>query len=131
MTEKQKRLAIIGGTVLIALLLLLFFRRGMGAAGAAAGGDFTLPAVTGPNLGPMYFDGGSRTYIIPGLDLSGPNLNMIGACCSDCMQAAPVFTNPVRASVTNVYNQGNAGPNIYNYYAPKPTTSLVGSFASR
>lgn len=113
MTERDKRISIIVGTVILAVLLLLFFKRGAGA-GAAAGSDYTLPAVTGPNLGPVY-SGGSRTIVIPGLNLGGPNLNMIGACCSDCMQSQPTFNNPTYAGPSMTINEGNSGPTVYNY----------------
>lgn len=115
MTEHQKRLAIIFVTVVIGILLLLHSKRG--SAGAAVGSDYTLPTVSGPSLGPMYSGGGQgAVYVIPGLNLQGPNLNMIGACCSDCMQSDP-YATPTYAGPSYTFNQGNAGASIYNYSA--------------
>lgn len=111
MTENHKRFAIIAITVILAILILLYSRKG--AAGAAAGSDYSLPAVTGVNLGPAYSGGGPTTYVIPGLNLSGPNLNMIGACCSDCMSGPQV--QAVRTPEI-VFNQASPGPTVFNYF---------------
>lgn len=117
MTEANKRIAIIGGTAFIAVLLLLMFRRGGAVGNAAASGEgFALPTVTGPNIGPITYGGDSVAYVIPGLDLGGPDLSMIGACCSDCMQSNsgdPFGQAGPRYSY--VFNAGNQGPNVYNY----------------
>jgi hypothetical protein len=112
MTERQKQVAIIGGTLIAALILMLYYRRTAVGAGATAGSDM-LPAVSGPNLGPVV-GGSSGPIIIPGLDLRGPNLNMIGACCSDCMQTSQGFTNPQYYGPAITINQGASGPTVYN-----------------
>jgi hypothetical protein len=135
MTEKQKRIAIIAGTAIAAILLLLFLKKGRGTAGLVEGDSpFDLPAVYGPNLGPIYNGGEPFSINIPGLDLSGPDLSMIGACCSDCMQAPTTF-DPQFASAGNTYvfNAPDQGPSIYNYYAPaaaKQTSGVPIQFVS-
>lgn len=115
MTERHKQIAIVSGTILVALFLLLFFRKGAGAGGTVGASDWTLPTVTGPSLGPIYFGDGDRPVInIPGLNLGGPDLSMIGACCSDCGQSQ-VTTFNQRPGPTYVFNAGNQGPNVYSY----------------
>lgn len=129
MTEKQKRLAIIGGTVLAAVLLLLTLsRKGAGAGAVGAAGNFTLPTVFGPSLGPIYTDGGT-TLVIPGLDLSGPNLNMVGACCSDCMQSRPASTQgPTYATVNNyTYNETGIAAASQDFGTKSHYTDLWGN----
>lgn len=131
MTEKEKRAAIILTVGLVAILLLLWFRRG-GARGAQTvmGPEtpFTFPGVALPNipgidLGDWTLPPSNGPIIIPGLDFSGPDLSMIGACCSDCMQTQPTYTDPQPIGPTYVINQGNAGPNVYNYTTSTPTVT--------
>lgn len=123
MTERHKQLAIIAGTIVLAILLILHFRKGSGA-GATAGSDYQLPAVTGVNMGPAYGGGGAYIpIVIPGLDLSGPNLNMIGACCSDCNSTPD--QGPRSQGPTYVFNQGNAGAQIFNYTSAFQNTGAV------
>lgn len=127
MTEKQKRFAIIAGTVIAAVLLFLWFRR-RGTAGnvVVEQSPFNLPAV---GLGPIWLpDEQGATYNIPGLNLDGPGLQMIGACCSDCMQTKPNYETPTFAGPSITFNEGNNGPNVYNYYEPSQQPSSTGGF---
>lgn len=140
MTEANKRIAIIGGTAFLAILLLLFFRRG-GAAGSTIvnGSPYAMPAVAGAtygstNFGPVYYSDAPWTFELPGLDLSGPDLSMIGACCSDCQQSTQQFYQPqYDGGNTYVFNAPDQGPNVYNYYAPAvaaaPKPMMYASFA--
>lgn len=122
MTEREKRIAIIGGTILAAILLLLWLRRGGGAAGDVITnqGDY----IPGAVLGPVYYggdDGAPFTWDIPGLDLSGPNLSMIGACCSDCM-AGPMAQAAASPPVVSYGLQG-VDPATFTYVqAPQQWT---------
>jgi hypothetical protein len=131
MTEKDKRAAIIIGVGIIAILLFLFWRGRGGLLSTAGntvvnGAPFSLPAVGGISLGPIYYGDDGFTYTIPGLDLSGPDLSMIGACCSDCMQGGdngaydPYSPN---GGPSYVYNMGDSGPTVYNYYQEAPSSS--------
>lgn len=123
MSERDKRAAIIIGTLVLAMIILIWFRRG----GSVAGGNTTInnSAFTAPSVapfGPVYTgDNSPWTFDIPGLDLSGPDLSMIGACCSDCMQSNEQFYQPqYDGGNTYVFNAGDLGPNIYNYTYPAP-----------
>lgn len=122
MTEQNKRVAIIGGTVLVVIILLLFFRANKAAvdqvvneaanpfnlpAAAIAGGDFVY------NSGPIN---------IPGITINGErDMSIIGACCSDCNSKQSTFQDPYGSSRGGgvTINEGNRGNNVYNY-APPP-----------
>jgi hypothetical protein len=121
MTEKQKKLAIIAGTVVIALILLLSFRsKGNGAINNKqivnqAGVEpinVSIPSMNIPQRSPIAIN-------IPALPSMSPYaFSAISPCmCNGAGTVAPIQQNPL---VTFVTNQANSGPNIYNYYEPEP-----------
>lgn len=113
MSGREKKALAIGAGILIVLILLFLLRRG--GAGAAGSVSYNMPAVYGPQAGPSYHSQ-PVNISIPGLDLSGPDLSMIGACCSDCMQSNSQFYQPQfnGNGTTYVFNAAANGPNIYN-----------------
>jgi hypothetical protein len=133
MTEKDKRIAIIIGTVILAILLLLYFKRGVAGTSVETVDGYTPSTVSGVTYGPTYTgDEGPWTFNLPGLDLSGPDYSMIGACCSDCLQTQTTPVDPYYSGGGNTYvfNAADQGPTIYNYNQASPyggKTMLVGN----
>lgn len=130
MTEGEKRIAIIGGTVVLALLLLfMFWPRFRAAVNSVTGSDWEPPAV-GIDI-PGINIIGAAPITIPQLDLSGiDGLQMIGACCADCTGSSGTGYQSTPGT-TLVFNQGNSGPTVYNYTqqaAPAPSSGSCPPF---
>jgi hypothetical protein len=114
----QKRLGIGAAIVLIAVLILLLLRKRHNTVYNQSGNV----VLGGVNV-PGYNFGPRSPFVIPGLNAGQPweRLSAIGACCSDCAGSAP-RTNyaPASPALTIVFNEGNKGPNVYNYINPSP-----------
>lgn len=116
MTEREKRIAIIGVTIVAAIILLLWLRRGgLGSGSIVAGNSDYVPAnIAGITTGPLYTGSDTPfTWDIPGLNLGGPNLSMMGACCSDCM-AGPMAQAASQPPMFS-YGLSGAAPVSFNY----------------
>lgn len=127
MSEREKKQLIYGSAaVLVIVALWLLFR---GRAGTTiyqngnplAMGDISIPGFNMPGRSP---------FAMPDFANVDTGLSAIGACCTDCgNRTAPRNSYlPARAPVQLVINEGNRGPNIYNYYTPvsnNPAPSLV------
>ena len=128
MTEPQKRLAIVGAVAIIAIVLLLLSKNRSGVSVQnSALPEFGDVIISGPNVTRTVFN-------IPGLDI-GPEyerLSAIGACCSDCQRgSAPMNYAPANGGPTIVFNEGNSGPNVYNYFSPAPSPSYGGTWYNK
>jgi hypothetical protein len=120
MTEKQKKLAIIIGTVIIGIIILFWSRRATGGTTIVnqqglAPIQVTIPSLNIPERSPIAIN-------IPGLPAFTPyDFNAISPCM--CNGAASLYqdTSNSGPAYEFVYNEGDSGPNVYNYYAPVPT----------
>lgn len=109
MTEKQKKLAIIAGTILIAFVLLLTRKSG-GTIVNQEGMtpiNVSIPSLNIPQRSPIAIN-------IPGLPSVSPYAyNAISPCMCNGAVTTPISRPLITYSTT--VNEGNAGPNIYNY----------------
>lgn len=120
MTEKQKKIAIIAATVIVAIILLLSSKRASGNTIVNQQGvpdiQVTIPSMNIPDRSGLVIN-------IPGLPSVDPySFSPISPCM--CNGAATQQSNVNPLNFTFVTNQGNAGPNVYNYYSPQPSTGL-------
>lgn len=119
MNAKQKKTALIVGSIVAVLLLLwLLSRKGVGqtVVNHSAG---MMPGVAAGSLGDIIINSGPIS--IPGINFGDRDLSMIGSCCMDCAAPKPMSYIPAQGS-TFVYNAGNNGPNVYNYTQAAPST---------
>jgi hypothetical protein len=111
LSEKQKKLAIIFGTIVIGLLLLLSSRKGNSTTIVNQSEmppiQVTIPSLNLPERSPI-------AIVIPGLPSGSQyEYNAISPCmCNGASQNA-YPTNTLNLEF--VTNQGSSGPNIYNY----------------
>lgn len=115
MTERQKKIALIVGTIIIALILLLSGRKGTAGTvinnqGETSPINVTVPGFNIPERSPIAIN-------IPGLpEMSPYNFNAISPCMCNGTALASASNVPA-LSLTFVTNMGDSGPNIYNYPA--------------
>jgi hypothetical protein len=124
MTEKQKKLAIIVGVIVIALLLLMSRKPGTTIVNQK-GLDPTqvsLPSNDMPIRSPFIIN-------IPGLPSYTPyQYSAVSPCmCNGAATTLGAYQGPL---VTFVTNQGNSGPNIYNYTPPPPPKNVFYGYGS-
>lgn len=122
MTEKQKKIALITGTVIIALIILLWSRKAAGNTiinkSDMAPINVSIPSMNIPERSPFAIN-------IPGLPSFSPyQFSAISPCmCNGAAQTTSAYQGPL---VTFVTNQGSSGPNIYNYSSVQPDTIRTG-----
>jgi hypothetical protein len=110
MTEKQKKIALVIGTVVIAVIILLWSRRASGSTIINKEGmapiNVSIPSLNLPPRTPFAIN-------IPGLPAFTPyQFSAISPCM--CNGAATSLPSDSGFSITFVTNEGNSGPNIYN-----------------
>lgn len=109
MTEKQKKLAIIVGTIVIALLLLMTSRKVGSTTVNHQGLDplaVSLPSNDMPLRSPIIVN-------IPGLPSFSPyQYSAVSPCMCNGAASTSAYAGPLIEFVTN---QGNVGGNTYNY----------------
>lgn len=113
MTEKQKKIAIIAGTVILAILILLWRKGAMGGTtivNREGGGldQVSVPGFTMPERSPIAIN-------IPELPSFTPyQYSAISPCmCNGAdLSNSGSYDGPL---VTFTINQGNAGASIYDY----------------
>jgi hypothetical protein len=110
MTEKQKKIALIVGTIIIGLIILLSSRKSV--AGTTIVNQESAPPI---NVSIPSFNIPARSPIainIPALPSASPyDYNAI----SPCMCNGAAVAQLQMPSITFVTNEGNSGPNIYDY----------------
>lgn len=116
MTEKEKKrlmivVAVIAAIIIVFLLLRkagnAIYQQGTGSTNNFGGAEILMP------------DFERQPFVIPDFGYDPTDLSAIGACCVDCGSSARQARTsyaPASDPVTLVYNAGNKGPNIYNYY---------------
>lgn len=127
MTEKQKRWAIIG-FVVIAIIILMLWRKAGTSTVTNNPTDLAPINITIPgfNIPPR----GGITITIPPLGAMSPySFNAVSACMCGGNQLAPIDNSG--PSINFVTNEGNNGPNIYNYSAPSASPVLFGSWTTK
>lgn len=141
MTENQKRIAIIAFVFIVILLLFVGggnTRNIVNNGGAMPGLDLG----QGPNINfgdrqrlVLPDDRGVNTvtrfpFVLPNLGTrnASNDLSAIGACCADCSGRSQLHAYvPATRGVTFVTNEGNKGPNIFNFFSPSaPVTTPTG-----
>lgn len=111
MTEKQKKIAIIAGTIIIAVLLLMRSKGGSASVvnqnGDVPTWNVSIPGFNIPERGDIVVN-------IPALPArSAYNYNAISPCmCNGAGQTSNAYRGPL---VEVVNNQAGNGPNVYNY----------------
>jgi len=109
MTEKQKKLAIIAGTIVIGLILLLYSRK----AGSTIVNQQNMPPiqVSIPSLN--IPDRSGIAINIPGLPSFSPyRYSAISPCMCNGAATTPVNNAPL---IEFVNNAAGTGSNVYNY----------------
>jgi hypothetical protein len=123
-TEKQKKIALIVGTIVIALILLLTSRKGAGTTivnqEEMAPINVSIPAFNIPERGGI-------TINIPALPTQSQyGFNAISPCmCNGASTSSGMYNGPL---VTNVFNAGDSGPNIFNYNSGGTTPRDTGFY---
>lgn len=115
MNERQKKLALIAGTIVIALILLLSSRKATGTTivnqQQAPGITVSIPGMNIPVRTPFAVN-------IPGLPSFTPyQYSAVSPCMCNGSEISNsnAYNGPLVEFVTN---QGNSGPNIYNSNTP-------------
>lgn len=112
MTEKQKKLALIVGTIVIGLIILLWSRKSVGDTiinkQNAPGITVSIPSLDFPERSPIAIN-------IPGLPSFTPyQFSAISPCM--CNGAASTYQPNTQPLFEIVNNAADSGPNIYNNY---------------
>lgn len=123
MSDNNKRLILIvsGFIFVVAIILMMQGRDGsrtiVNQAGAVPNNDLM-------NFGDVVVQ--RQPFTLPdfGVVRAADKLQAIGACCADCRPSAGVRNSyaPAMPRTTIVFNEGDKGANVFNYYAPKPQT---------
>jgi hypothetical protein len=113
MSDKDKKVVAIVGAIILVVIALLFFGKKKSVVYNQTG-DVVLPAATLAGM-PTFT---RAPFVLPDLNYqNNASLSAIGACCSDCSEKAKPTQSYKSAAnpLTFVFNEGNKGPNIFNY----------------
>lgn len=122
MNDKQKALTI--GAAILVIVALVFFWPKSRQIVRQNNGDVASPVFG--SIGGITIN--RAPFVLPSLNMGEPweRLSAIGACCSDCSGSAPRQSYE-RAGSGNTFvtNEGNRGPNIFNYFSPAPASREI------
>lgn len=131
MNDKQKAWGI-GAAIIVIVALIFFFRSGSASAANVqnvSGGSFQPAGVTVQN-----YTFNREPFTIPALNVGErwQGLSAIGACCADCSGSTPrqQYTPAGSNGPTIIFNEGDRGPNVFNYFNPAPTTYVPRSYGT-
>lgn len=115
--EDKKRIVIVGGIIIIAAIILMLMGKNSATVVQRGG---AIPS-TANSFGDVIVN--RQPFTIPDLGVirGSDSLSAIGACCADCRPSNAPKSYTSFPSTTIVFNEGDKGPNIFNYYTPTPT----------
>lgn len=128
MTKGDKRALYIGGAIIVVIALLLFMRKSSTVIQQSSG-SIVMPQSEGFTM-PSFL---RKPFVMPALPNIAPyeRLSAIGACCSDCSEKKPTQSyTPSVNPLTIVFNEGNKGGNVYNYFQQVAAPRNLRGYAS-
>jgi len=120
--QDKKRLLIVASLILAAIIIWLLLQKKGNIL--FRNGEPITNNFGGVNVGGLNF-GDRGGFVVPNFGYDPGELSAIGACCVDCGSNARQTRQsylPASDPLTIVYNAGAAGPTVYNYFNPPPTT---------
>lgn len=120
MIKIETKTALSLGAIVLALVLALTFRKRDTIIYQSEGlGNVTFGGV---QMGEIKVDVPRRDFVMPTFALPPDQFSMISGCCSDCgSKAETVGYAPASDGVTLVFNEGNSGGSVFNYYETAET----------